>query len=136
MRRVLEAVKTAVEAAGFACEIGVRPAVVADNAPYVVLFMPSTLIDGTIDDLDADRGHLVQVKTFGTFVQAAELQARVEPLLKTLVVPGVRVMKAQTEMVAGPNREAGLQPEPYVWWCDLMVRVTITPDPTFITLES
>lgn len=128
MRRVLEAVKQAIVAEGFACEIGVRPDSVPDGAPFVTVFSPSSLIDGTIHDLDVDRGHLVQVKTHGTFTQSAELQARVEPLLKTLTVPGVRVMKVQTENVFGPNREDSLQPEPYNWWCDLSVRVWITPD--------
>lgn len=128
MRRILEATKAAIVADGWACEIGVRPATVPDGAPYAVLFMPSTLIDGTISDLDADRGHLIQVKTYGTFTQAAELQARIEPTVKQITVPGVRVMKIQTESQFGPTREDNLQPEPYIWWCDLTFRIWITPD--------
>lgn len=128
MRRVVEAVRDVIVAAGFPCGIGVAPDSVGQGQPFATVFMLSSLIDGTIEDLDADRGHLVQVKTFGSFVQASELQALVEPLLKSLVVPGVRVMKVQTENVFGPTREAGLQPEPYVWFCDLSLRVYVTPD--------
>ena len=128
MRAVLEAVQSVIEADGWYVGIQQRPDV-PDGHPYVILANLSTMVDGPIaaGQLDADRGFLVNVKTVGSQTQAMELQGRVEPLVKAAQPDGWTVLKVQVEQVSGPLREDTAAPEDSVWWCDLTVRMWVTP---------
>ena len=128
MRAVLDAVKAAIEADGWHVGIQQRPDV-PDHHPYVILAVLSAQTDGPIaaGSLDADRGFLVNVKTVGSQTQAMELQDRVEPLVKQAQPDGWHILKAQVEQVSGPLREDTAAPEDSVWWCDLAVRMWVTP---------
>ena len=128
MRAVLEAIQQAIDDDGWHVGIQQRPDV-PDGHPYVILANLSTQFNGPIaaGQLDADRGFLVNVKTVGSQTQAMELQARVEPLVKAAQPDDWTVLKVQVEQQSGPLREDSASPEDSLWWCDLTVRMWVTP---------
>ena len=106
---------------GFPVEVARKPDDATDALPYATVWLTSTIVGGSIEDLDSQRDPLVHIKIHGsTWEQVAGLHERLSDRMGSFP----DAMSVKLDLEVGPFRDDATFPAPHSLWSDVFFRLT------------